>query len=59
MYFVKNLEITHIVGCGGRGEGESHVVCVNMTHSVQKSIQKPLYLNIFETIEKMELDNYD
>ena len=59
MYFVRNLEITHVVGCGGEGKGESHAVCVIMTHSVQKSIQKPLYLNIFETIEKMELDNYD
>ena len=29
---VKNLEMTHIVWGGG-----SHVICINMTHCVQKS----------------------
>ena len=36
MDFVEDLEMTHVVG--GGGGGESHVVCVIMTHCVQDSI---------------------
>ena len=39
------------------GEGEGHIVCVIMTHCVH--LTHPLYLNTFETIEKVEPDNYD
>ena len=57
MYFVENLEITHAVG-GVLGGGSCCLrhydpLCtkIDVTH--------PLYLNTFETIEKVEPDNYD
>ena len=57
MDFVKNLEMTHIVGDERRG---GYVICVIITHCVRKSIcDSPLYLNTFVTIEKMEPHNCD
>ena len=52
MYFVENLDMTHAVG-GGRG-GRVMLFDVIMTY-----VTHPLHLNTFETIEKVEPDNYD
>ena len=55
MDFVKNLEVTHIVGGGGTEVMLFHY------DALRTKIDMWLtpYLNIFVTIEKMEPRNYD
>ena len=57
MNFVKNLEVTHIVG-GGGGEFMLFVSLWRIAYENQ-NVAHPLYFNIFVTIEKMEPRNYD
>ena len=56
MYFVENLEMTHVVGGGGAG-----MLFASLWRIADKNryMTHPLYLNTFETIEKMEPDNND
>ena len=57
MDFVKNLEVTHIVGGGGMGV----MLFVSFWQIAYENryVAHPLYLNIFVTIEKIEPRNYD
>ena len=57
MNFVKNLDVTHIVG-GGGGEFMLFVSLWRIAYENQ-NVAHPLYFNIFVTIEKMEPRNYD
>ena len=56
MDFVKNLEVTHIVGGGGR---ESCYLFHYDKLYENRCVAHPLYLNTFVTIEKIEPRNYD
>ena len=58
MYFVENLETTHAVG--GR-RGARVMLFASLLHTAYKNryVTHTLYLNTFETIEKVEPGNYD
>ena len=58
MHFVKNLEMAHAVG-GGRGERVILFASLSRTAYKNRYVTHPLYLNTFETIEKVEPENYD
>ena len=58
MYFVENLEMTHAVG--GEREGRAMLFAsLWRTANKNRYVTHPLYLSTFETIEKVEPDNYD
>ena len=58
MYFVENLEMTHAVG-GGRGGRVMLFESLRRTAYKNRYVSYPLYLNTFETIEKVDPNNYD
>ena len=58
MHFAKNLEMTHAVG-GGRGGRVMLFVSLRRTAYKNRYVAYPLYLNTFETIEKVDPNNYD
>ena len=58
MYFVENLEMTHAIG-GGRGGRVMLVASLRRTAHKNRYVTHPLYLTTFQTIEKVEPDNYD
>ena len=58
MYFVENLEMAHAVG-GERGGRVMLFAPLWRTAYKNRYVTHPLYLNTFETIEKVEPDSYD
>ena len=58
MDFVKNMEVKHVVGGGGR-EGVMLFISLWRIAYENRYAAQPLYLNPFVTIEKIEPRNYD
>ena len=56
MYFDETLDMTHVVGGGGGG-----MLFASLWRIAYKNwyMTHLLYLHTFETIEKMEPDNYE